>query len=136
MRFPLTMLSALPVLSAVLALPLLAVLTSRPSAAAPPPPPAAPAAAPRPSAGGQAFPFPVHEKVLANGLKIYVVGFDSPGLVAYYSVVRTGSRNEVEPGKSGFAHFFEHLMFRGSQKYSPEKYTAVIKEMGADSNAF
>src|ERR1041385_4050243 len=88
------------------------------------------------SARGRAFPFPVREKTLANGLKIYVVGFDSPGLVAYYSVVRTGSRNEVEPGKSGFAHFFEHLMFRGSQNFSPEKYTAIIKEMGADSNAF
>jgi zinc protease len=78
----------------------------------------------------------VQEKTLANGLKIYVVGFDSPGLVAYYSVVRTGSRNEVEPGKSGFAHFFEHLMFRGSQNFTPEAYTAVLKEMGADSNAF
>jgi zinc protease len=50
--------------------------------------------------------------------------------------VRTGSRNEVEPGKSGFAHFFEHLMFRGSQNFSQDKYTAIIKEMGADSNAF
>ena len=84
-----------------------------------------------PAAGG-AFPFPVKEKTLPNGLKIYIVGFDSPGLVAYYSVVRTGSRNEVEAGKSGFAHFFEHLMFRGSQNYSQDKYTAVIKEMGAD----
>src|SRR4029079_9044718 len=114
---------------------------------APPAPPAAPLAAAtappkpqpaaqRPPAAGQAFPFPLTQKTLPNGLKIYVVAFDSPGLVAYYSVVRTGSRNEVEPGKSGFAHFFEHLMFRGSQHYSPEKYTAVIKEMGADSNAF
>ena len=48
--------------------------------------------------------------------------------------MRTGSRNEVEPGKSGFAHFFEHLMFRGSENYTAEKYNAVIKEMGADSN--
>jgi zinc protease len=103
-----------------LSLPLLATL-SRPAAAA---------------ASGQAFPFPVHEKTLPNGLRIYVVGFDSPGLVAYYSVVRTGSRNEVEPGKSGFAHFFEHMMFRGTDKYSQDAYNDVIKEMGADSNAF
>jgi len=149
MRFSLTMLPALPVVAALL-VPLLAVLTPRasaadapapasgakpaPAATAPPAPPAATAT--HSSAGGQAFPFPVREKTLANGLKVYVVGFDSPGLVAYYSVVRTGSRNEVEPGKSGFAHFFEHLMFRGSQNYSTEKYNAVIKEMGADSNAF
>ena len=85
---------------------------------------------------GLAFPFPVKEKTLANGLRVYVVGYDSPGLVAYYSVVRTGSRNEVEPGKSGFAHFFEHMMFRGTEKYPQDAYNAVIKEMGADSNAF
>ena len=83
-----------------------------------------------------AFPFPFAEKVLTNGLRIFVVPYDSPGLVAYYSVVRTGSRNEVEPGKSGFAHFFEHMMFRGTERYSTERYNAAIKAMGADSNAF
>src|SRR4029077_10023169 len=122
---------------APLMVPLLAVLTPRASAAAAPAPaPASTAAAPPAPSRGRAFPFPVQEKTLANGLKIYVVGFDSPGLVAYYSVVRTGSRNEVEPGKSGFAHFFEHLMFRGTDKYSQDAYNDVIKEMGADSNAF
>ncbi len=125
----------LPVLlTSALALPLLAAL-SRPSSAAPS---AAPAATP-PAAGsgaGQAFPFPVKEKTLGNGLRVYVVGYDSPGLVAYYSVVRTGSRNEVEAGKSGFAHFFEHMMFHGTEKYTLDAYNGVIKEMGADSNAF
>jgi len=144
MRFPLTMLPAFPHW-ATLILPLFAMLAVPASAAPPTPPPpaptppapaAAPPAAAPPAKGGQAFPFPVTERTLANGLKIYVVGFDSPGLVAFYSVVRTGSRNEVEPGKSGFAHFFEHLMFRGSVNYTADKYTAVIKEMGADSNAY
>ena len=83
-----------------------------------------------------AFPFPVDEKVFSNGLRAYVVHYDSPGLVAFYSVVRTGSRNEVEPGKSGFAHFFEHMMFRGTEMLSQDAYNAVIKEMGADSNAY
>jgi zinc protease len=108
--------------TAALALPIVA------SAVEPPKPP--------PPARSGAFPFPVTEKTLPNGLQIYVVGFDSPGLVAYYSVVRTGSRNEVEPGKSGFAHFFEHLMFRGTEKHSTEAYNDVIKSIGADSNAF
>ncbi len=85
---------------------------------------------------GEAFPFPVHEKTLANGLRVFVVSYDSPGLVAYYSIVRTGSRNEVEPGKSGFAHFFEHMMFHGTEKVSQDKYNAELKAMGADSNAF
>jgi zinc protease len=84
----------------------------------------------------KAFPFPTTVKTLPNGLKVFVVQYDSPGLVAYYSVVRTGSRNEVEPGKSGFAHFFEHMMFRGTARYPTEKYNAIIKAMGADSNAF
>ncbi len=87
-------------------------------------------------ASAAAFPFPVHEEALASGLRVYVVPFDSPGLVAFYSVVRTGSRNEVEPGKSGFAHFFEHMMFRGTERYSQEAYNDEIKKMGADSNAF
>jgi zinc protease len=83
-----------------------------------------------------AFPFPTTQKTLPNGLQVFVVQYDSPGLVAYYSVVRAGSRNEVEPGKSGFAHFFEHMMFRGTSRYPTDKYNAVIKAMGADSNAF
>jgi zinc protease len=78
----------------------------------------------------------VTEKTLPNGLRVYVVPYDSPGLVAYYSVVRTGSRNEVEPGRSGFAHFFEHMMFRGTARFSQDKYNDEIKAMGADSNAF
>jgi zinc protease len=88
------------------------------------------------TAQAKAFPFPTTAKTLPNGLRVFVVEYDSPGLVAYYSVVRTGSRNEVEPGKSGFAHFFEHMMFRGTARYPTEKYNAAIKAMGADSNAF
>jgi zinc protease len=83
-----------------------------------------------------AFPFPTTHRTLPNGLQVFVVQYDSPGLVAYYSVVHAGSRNEVEPGKSGFAHFFEHMMFRGTSRYPTDKYNAVIKAMGADSNAF
>jgi zinc protease len=49
-------------------------------------------------------------------------------------MVRTGSRDEVEEGKSGFAHFFEHMMFRGTEKY-PE-FEAVTSAMGAARNAF
>jgi zinc protease len=82
------------------------------------------------------FPYPIHQVTLDNGLKIVSIPFDSPGIVAYYTVVRTGSRNEVEPGKSGFAHFFEHMMFRGTEKYSKDKYNDVLKSIGADNNAF
>ena len=89
--------------------------------------------------GGSAeeiFPFPVRETVLENGLKIVVIPYDSPGTVAFFTVVRTGSRDEVEAGHSGFAHFFEHMMFRGTDKYSEDDYNDILKGMGADSNAF
>jgi len=47
------------------------------------------------------LPYKVHTTVLPNGLKVITIPMESPGLVAYYSVVRTGSRDEVESGKSG-----------------------------------
>src|SRR5258706_15204306 len=88
-----------------------------------------------PKGGSKIFPYPTHVTVLDNGLKVEAVPFDSPGLIAYWTVVRAGSRNEVEPGKSGFAHFFEHMMFRGTETYSPERYNAILKELGADHKA-
>ena len=86
--------------------------------------------------GDDIFPFPVSTFELDNGLKVVAVEYDSPGIVAYYTVVRAGSRNEVEPGFTGYAHFFEHMMFRGTERYPTDAYNAVIKRMGADSNAF
>ncbi|HET9225500.1 MAG TPA: pitrilysin family protein, partial [Thermoanaerobaculia bacterium] len=94
----------------------------------------APAA--RAQSAGDIFPYKVHETTLDNGMRIVVIPYDSPGTVAYYTVVRTGSRDEVEPGHSGFAHFFEHMMFRGTDKYSQDQYNDLLKRMGADSNAY
>jgi zinc protease len=82
------------------------------------------------------FPFPIEKTVLDNGLTIITVPADTPGVISYYTIVRTGSRNEIEPGLSGFAHFFEHMMFRGTPRNSNEQYNAKMKAMGADSNAF
>ena len=82
------------------------------------------------------FPYPVETTVLDNGLTVITVRSDTPGILSYYTIVRTGSRNEVEPGLSGFAHFFEHMMFRGTPRNSSEQYNAKMKALGADSNAF
>jgi zinc protease len=98
--------------------------------------PAVAGGAPASGAPGGWFPFPVHQRTLANGLKVVVIPFDSPGIVAFYTVVRAGSRNEIEAGHSGFAHFFEHMMFRGTDRYSADRYNDVLKALGADSNAF
>jgi zinc protease len=94
------------------------------------------AAAAETKAQGEIFPYKVHEATLDNGLRILVIPYDSPGTMAYFSVVRTGSRDEVEAGKTGFAHFFEHMMFRGTDRYSEEAYNDVLKRIGADFNAF
>jgi zinc protease len=76
-----------------------------------------------PTVAEDIFPHKVHQTTLDNGLKVVVVPYDSPGTVAYYVVVRTGSRDEVEPGHSGFAHFFEHMMFRGRIATPPTNTT-------------
>ena len=81
------------------------------------------------------FPYTIFQQKLPNGLNVVTVPYLSPGIAAFYIVVRTGSRNEVEAGKTGFAHFFEHMMFRGTEKYSKEKYSAVLKSTGASANA-
>jgi zinc protease len=87
------------------------------------------------SEGSKILPYPIHQHRLGNGLNVVTVPFDSPGLAAFYIVVRVGSRNEVEKGVTGFAHFFEHMMFRGTDKYPREKYNEVLKSIGAAANA-
>lgn len=81
------------------------------------------------------FPYAYDQHDFGNGLRLVTVPTDYPNVVALYIVVRTGSRNEVEPGKSGFAHFFEHMMFRGTKNTPPDVYEKHLKEMGAASNA-
>jgi zinc protease len=81
------------------------------------------------------LPYPIYQHKLANGLNVVTVPFDSPGLAAFYIVVRVGSRNEVEQGVTGFAHFFEHMMFRGTDKYPREEYNRVLMKTGAGANA-
>jgi zinc protease len=79
------------------------------------------------------FPFPYETVELENGLRAYLIQAGAPGQIALLSIVRTGSRDEIEPGKSGFAHFFEHMMFRGTEKYA--NYDEETTKMGAFRNA-
>src|SRR6185295_8138499 len=87
------------------------------------------------AAAGDILPFKATEATLANGLKVIVVPTGFPNLVSIEIPVQVGSRNEIEPGKSGFAHFFEHLMFRGTPDNPPEKYRALMAKAGARDNA-
>jgi len=84
----------------------------------------------------EVFPYPIDVRDLPNGLRVITAPMPVPGAVSLFIAVRAGSRNEVEPGRSGFAHFFEHMMFRGTPRYPPERYEAVLQETGASSNAY
>lgn len=85
---------------------------------------------------GKLFPYPYTIDDLPNGLRLVTVPTDYPNMVALYIVVQTGSRNEVEPGKSGYAHLFEHMMFRGSENYTSAERDAILKRAGAEANAY
>lgn len=89
-----------------------------------------------PSTSQSIIPFPIHQKTLANGLQVVAIPMESGGLAAHWITVRTGSRDEYEPGRTGFAHFFEHMMFYGTKKFPQEMYEQTVTRMGADSNAF
>ncbi len=87
------------------------------------------------AAAADVLPFKATERTLPNGLKVIIVPTGFPNLVSVQIPVQTGSRNEVEPGKSGFAHFFEHLMFRGTPKTPPAEFRAIMGRAGARDNA-
>jgi len=82
------------------------------------------------------IPYATETRTLANGLEVIVMPMPSDGLAAYWSIVRTGSRDEYEPGRSGFAHFFEHMMFRGTERYPADLYSRIVTTIGADTNAY
>jgi zinc protease len=92
---------------------------------------------PGPQASGSPFPYHIYKgQLMDNGLSFVIVPMPSDGLVSYWTIVRTGSRDEVEKGVTGFAHFFEHMMFRGSEKYPGKVYDEIVSSMGANANAF
>ena len=84
----------------------------------------------------KAFPYPWKQEDLPNGLRLITIPTDYPNLVSLFIVVQAGSRNEVEPGHTGFAHLFEHMMFRGTEKVPPAEYHNLLNRAGAASNAF
>jgi zinc protease len=82
------------------------------------------------------MPLKALETTLSNGLRVIILPTGFPNLVSLQIPVQTGSRNEVEPGKSGFAHFFEHMMFRGTKRFSSARYQGILTRAGARQNAY
>jgi zinc protease len=83
------------------------------------------------SAGGPQ----VSHFTLANGLEVVVIPDHRAPVVTHMVWYRVGSADET-PGKSGLAHFLEHLMFKGTEKNPAGRFSQVVATIGGQENAF
>ena len=72
---------------------------------------------------------------LPNGLNVVFLEDHSTPIVHLQVWYHVGSKNE-RPGRTGFAHFFEHMMFKGSKNVEPEGHPSWISSIGGQSNAY
>lgn len=72
---------------------------------------------------------------LENGLEVVVIPDHRAPVATHMLWYKVGSADE-EPGKSGIAHFFEHLMFKGTSTYPSGEFSAAIAAVGGSENAF
>jgi zinc protease len=72
---------------------------------------------------------------LANGLEVVVVPDRRTPVVTHMLWYKVGSADEL-PGKSGIAHFLEHLMFKGTAKNPAGRFSQVVATIGGQENAF
>jgi zinc protease len=83
----------------------------------------------------EASKFEVESFALPNGLKVVVVPDHRMPVVTHMVWFRAGSADEAQ-GKSGIAHFLEHLMFKGTKKIPPGEYSKIVARNGGQDNAF
>jgi zinc protease len=72
---------------------------------------------------------------LKNGLEVVVIPDHRTPVVTHMIWYRVGSADE-EPGKTGLAHFLEHLMFKGTKKNPGGLFSKTLAEIGGQENAF
>ena len=72
---------------------------------------------------------------LPNGLVVLLHEDHSSPMVSVQQWFRVGARHE-KPGRTGLAHFFEHLMFKGTKRFSGDAYKTMIHANGGSINAF
>ena len=77
----------------------------------------------------------IKEFKLDNGMKILVLEDFSIPNANMYLFWKVGSRNEY-PGITGLSHFFEHMMFNGSEKYGPKMFDKTMESVGGSNNAY
>ncbi len=74
-------------------------------------------------------------RALNNGLQIYSIEDHSSPMVAIAVWYHVGSKDDPK-GRSGFAHLFEHMMFKGTQHMKPEMIDRLTEDVGGMNNAF
>ncbi|MBE7638498.1 insulinase family protein [Sneathiella sp. P13V-1] len=72
---------------------------------------------------------------LKNGLEVVVIEDQRAPVVTHMVWYRIGAADEP-PGKSGIAHFLEHLMFKGTKNIPPGRFSEIVAENGGQDNAF
>src|SRR5438552_8711834 len=80
-------------------------------------------------------PIAFEKQTLANGLTVLYAPLHNAPVVHVRVLYHVGSRDE-RPDRQGFAHMFEHMMFRGSAHVAPEEHMKRIGVVGGISNAF
>lgn len=79
--------------------------------------------------------FPVTEFTLTNGLQVLTLEDHSSPLVAVQVWYHVGSADEPR-GRHGFAHLFEHMMFRGTDRLGPTDHFDLLHSIGGECNAY
>ncbi len=72
---------------------------------------------------------------VANGLTVILHQDRSTPIVHVQTWYHVGSKDE-KSGKTGFAHLFEHMMFKGSKNVEPEQHTSIVSSVGGQANAY
>jgi zinc protease len=80
-------------------------------------------------------PLVIQTRTLPNGLRIVMAEDHHVPVVNLQVWYHVGSKDE-KPGHTGFAHLFEHLMFKGSAHVGPDEHSRIIEEMGGFDNAY
>ena len=86
-------------------------------------------------APAQALDIDVSEYTLENGMKVIVIPDHRAPVVTHMVWYRVGSADE-ELGKSGIAHYLEHLLFKGTKRFEPGEFSKIIRLNGGEDNAF
>jgi zinc protease len=96
-------------------------------------------AGPQQPAGAQSFgqlrPLKIESRILPNGLRLVMIEEHTSPILNLQVWYHVGSKDE-RSGRTGFAHLFEHLMFKGSAHVGPEEHTRIVEAAGGVDNAY